>query len=92
MGLQRGVIISNLGLLVPTWLKHHLKLKVSATVCAQTKSWDISLNGDKRFIKIHNILATRSHAQLISSFPAVIKTLWTFFGPWGRDCSQLPPC
>ena len=22
----------------------------------------------------------------------VIKKLWTFFGPWGRDRCQSPPC
>ena len=29
---------------------------------------------------------------MLSSEVAFIKKLWTFFGPWGRDRSQSPPC
>ena len=29
------------------------------------------------------------NAHMLSS---IIKKLWTFFGPWGRDRSQSPPC
>ena len=53
----------------PTWLKQNVKLKVSATDCASTKSWDISLYGhiydlasinqvDNRLIIISSISAT----------------------------------
>ena len=42
------------------------------------------------FFRISSILATRSHAGLI--FRTVNKTLWAFFGAWGRDRSQSPPC
>ena len=43
------------------------------------------------FFIISSISATtRSHAQLKGR--KVIKKLWTFFGPWGRDRSQSPPC
>ena len=34
-----------------------------------------------------NILATMSHAQLISL--TFIKKLWTFFRRWGRDRSRV---
>ena len=64
-------------LLSPTWLKQNLRLKVSATDCAHTKSWDIFLDGHNRFIKIGNISATRSHAQVI--FHKVSKTLCCIF-------------
>ena len=42
------------------------------------------------FFRISSILATRSHAGLI--FCTVNRTLWAFFGAWGRDRSQSPPC
>ena len=45
---------------------------------------------ESKFIRIIYILATRSHAQQI--FRNVIKKLLAFFGPWGRDRSQSPPC
>ena len=41
------------------------------------------------FFRISSSLAKRSHAGLI--FRTVNKTLWAFFGAWGRDCSQSPP-
>ena len=37
-----------------------------------------------------NISVPCPHAQLRGR--TVIKKLWTFFGPWGRDRSQSPPC
>ena len=84
--------------LAPTWLKQNLKLKVSATDCASTKPWDISLYGHiydlasinqvaNRLIRISNISATWWHAQLICCI--VITKLWVFFGPWGQDCCHL---
>ena len=39
---------------------------------------------------ISNISVTRLHAQLI--FRTVIKKLWTFFEPLGRDHFQSPQC
>ena len=42
------------------------------------------------FFRISNISAPCPHAQLRSR--TVNKKLWTFFGPWGRDRSQSPPC
>ena len=42
------------------------------------------------FFRISNILVPCPHAQLRGR--TVIKKLWTFLGPWGRDCSQSPPC
>ena len=45
---------------------------------------------DNRFIRISNIPAASSHAQLICR--EAVKKLWAFFGPWGRDRSQTPPC
>ena len=73
------------------WLK-----QISATDWPRTKSWDISLDlpsnnqVDNIFCRISNISVTCPHAQLI--FHTVIKKLWTFFGPWGRDRSQSLPC
>ena len=43
-----------------------------------------------RFFRISNISVPCPHAQLRDR--TVIKKLWTFFGPWGRDRSQSPPC
>ena len=42
------------------------------------------------FSRISNISVPCPHAQLKGR--TVIKKLWTFFGPWGRDRSQSPPC
>ena len=42
------------------------------------------------FFRISNISVPCPHAQLRGR--TVIKKLWTFFGPWGRDRSQSPPC
>ena len=42
------------------------------------------------FFRISNISVPCPHAQLRGG--TVIKNLWTFFGPWGRDLSQSPPC
>ena len=42
------------------------------------------------FIRISNILVPCPHAQLRGR--TVIKNLWTFFGPCGRDRSHSPPC
>ena len=42
------------------------------------------------FFRISNISVQFPHAQLKGR--TVIKKLWTFFGPWGRDRSQSPPC
>ena len=42
------------------------------------------------FFRISNISVPCPHDQLRGR--TVIKKLWTFFGPWGRDCSQSPPC
>ena len=42
------------------------------------------------FFRISNISVSCPHAQLRGR--TVIKKLWTFFGPWGRDRSWLPPC
>ena len=42
---------------------------------------------ENTFFWISNILAKMSHAQLISH--TVIKKLWTFFRPWGRDRSRV---
>ena len=50
-GGGRDVIISNV--LASTWLKQNLKLKVSATDCVHTKSWDISLDGHNTRLAIH---------------------------------------
>ena len=53
-----------------------------------------NISGDNRskniFFRISNISVPCSHAQL--ECRKVIKKLWTFFGPWGRDRSQSPPC
>ena len=65
-----------------------------------TQSWDISLDchiGKYRrvirskilFFRISNISVPCPHAQLRGR--TVIKMLWTFFGPWGRDRSQSLP-
>ena len=72
----------------------------SATDWPRTKSWDISLdchNGkfwgvirSKIVFFISNISVPCPHAQLKGR--TVIKKLWTFFGPWGRDRSRSPPC
>ena len=45
---------------------------------------------ENSFFRISNISVTCSHAHLRGR--TVIKKLWTFFGPWGRDRSQSPPC
>ena len=42
------------------------------------------------FFRISNISVPCSHAQLGGR--TVIKNVRTFFRPWGRDRSQLPPC
>ena len=42
------------------------------------------------FFRISNISVQCPHAQLRGR--TVIKKLWTFLGPWGRDRSQSPPC
>ena len=42
------------------------------------------------FFRISNISVPCPHAQLRGR--TVIQKLWTFFGPWGRDRSQSPPC
>ena len=42
------------------------------------------------FIRISNMSVPCPHAQLRCR--TVIKKLWTFFGPWGRDRCQSPPC
>ena len=43
------------------------------------------------FFRISNITVQFPHVQLRGR--TVIKKLWTFFGPWGRDrCSQSLPC
>ena len=42
------------------------------------------------FFRIRNISVECTHAQLRGR--TVIKKLWTFFGTWGRDRSQSPPC
>ena len=42
------------------------------------------------FFRISNISVPCLHAQLRGR--TVITKLWTFFGPWGRDRSQSPPC
>ena len=42
------------------------------------------------FFRISNISVPCPHAQLRGR--TIIKKLWTFFGPWGRDRSQSPPC
>ena len=42
------------------------------------------------FCRISNISVPCPHAQLRGR--TVIKKLWTFFGPWGRDRSQSPLC
>ena len=42
------------------------------------------------FFRISNISAPCPHAQLRGR--TVIKKLWQFFGPWGRDLSQSLPC
>ena len=43
-----------------------------------------------RFFRISNISVPCLHAQLGGR--TVIKKLWTFFRPWGRDRYQSPPC
>ena len=71
-----------------------------ATDLPRTKSWDISLDchiGDYRgvirskivFFRISNISVPCPHKLRGRT---VIKKLWTFFGTWGRDRSQSPPC
>ena len=42
------------------------------------------------FVRIRNISVPCPHAQLRGG--TVVKKLWIFFGPWGRDRSQSPPC
>ena len=42
------------------------------------------------FFRISNISVPCLHTQLRGR--TVIKKSWTFFGPWGRDRSQSPPC
>ena len=42
------------------------------------------------YFRISNILVPCLHAQLRDR--TVIKKLWTFLGPWGRDRSQSPSC
>ena len=42
------------------------------------------------FFRISNIFVPCPHAQFRGR--TVIKKLWTFFEPWGRDRSQSPPC
>ena len=42
------------------------------------------------FFRMSNISVPCPHAQLKGR--TTIKKLWTFFGPWGRDRSQSPPC
>ena len=42
------------------------------------------------FLEISKISVPCPHAQLRGR--TVIKNLWTFFGPWGRDRSQSPSC
>ena len=42
------------------------------------------------FIRISNISVPCPHAQLRGR--TVMKKLWTYFGPWGRDRCQSPPC
>ena len=45
------------------------------------------------FFRISNISVPCPHAQLRGARGrTVIKKLWTFLGPWGRDRSQSPPC
>ena len=72
-----------------------------ATDWSRTKSWDISLDchiGKYRrvirskivFFRISSISVPCPHSQLGGR--TVNKKLWTFFGPWGRDHSQSPPC
>ena len=67
----------------------------------RTKSWDIPLDCHIRkyrgtirskivFFRISNISVPCPHAQLRGR--TVNRKLWTFFGPWGRDRSQSPPC
>ena len=52
------------------------------------------ISGDNQvensLFRISNISVPCPHAQLGGR--TVIKTLWTFFGPWGHDRSQSPPC
>ena len=45
---------------------------------------------ENSFFRISNISVPCPHAQLRGR--TVIKKLWTFFGPCGRDRSQSPPC
>ena len=45
---------------------------------------------ENSFFRISNIPVPCPHAQLRGR--TVIKKLWTFFRPWGRDLSQSPPC
>ena len=45
---------------------------------------------ENSFFRISKISVSCSHAQLRGR--TVIKKLWTFFGPWGRNRSQSPPC
>ena len=42
------------------------------------------------FFTINNISVPCPQTQLRGR--TVIKKFWTFFGPWGRDRSQSPPC
>ena len=42
------------------------------------------------FFRISNISVPCPHAQLRGR--TVNKKLWAFFGPWGRNRSQSPPC
>ena len=42
------------------------------------------------FLRISNISVPCPHAQLRGR--TVIEKLWTFFGPWGCNRSQSPPC
>ena len=45
---------------------------------------------ENTFFRISSILVPCPHAQLRGL--TVIKNVWTFFRPWGRDCSQSPLC
>ena len=58
-------------------------------VISKTCHWIIRSNKVLLY-KISNISVPCPHAQLRGQ--TVIKKLWTFFGPWGRDRAQSPPC
>ena len=71
---------------------------VSATDLPRTKSWDISL--DCHIGKYRGVIRSKMfllepvtfqfHARMLSL--EVVQSLRTFFGPWGRDRCQSPPC